>query len=181
MIKKQLGLNKHQKAARKAGEARVSGEEIEELLVLSCSTDPAERAVAAQFMCPCHVRRRVDAVWDALFRMMEDPDVRVRRNAWHTLEDGGRPDDPRLDALIERLYPSERDPQVRRFLELFAQQRQAHAEVELRRAAQPINWQRGKCDFCGAIATRVKTDYTSEIVVVGRPSRFGLICEQCTR
>ena len=119
------GRNRHQKAARRPGEERVGGEMVEELLQLSRSPDPAEREHAASFLCPCHVRRRIEKVWDALFRMMEDDDVRVRRAAWHTLEDGGKPDDPRLDRLVDRLSRTETDRRVRSFVDMFSGRRAA--------------------------------------------------------
>ncbi|MBT4979944.1 MAG: hypothetical protein HOM86_21660, partial [Gemmatimonadetes bacterium] len=68
------GLNKHQRAAFKEGEERVGREEIQELLQMSQSEDPADRLQAASFLCPCHVRRRIDEVWEALYRMLEDDD-----------------------------------------------------------------------------------------------------------
>ena len=94
---KTKGLNPHQKAAQKVGERRAGREQIAELLEKSKSEDADDRCEAAENLCPCHVRRRIPEVWDALYRMLEDPDVRVRRAAWHTLEDGGTPDDPALD------------------------------------------------------------------------------------
>ena len=48
--------------------------------------------------------------------MLEDRDVRVRRAAWHTLEDGGRPDDSALDAIIERVAATETDAFVKRMI-----------------------------------------------------------------
>src|SRR5207248_2721971 len=84
-MRKTSGMNRHQKAAHRAGEQRVGREEIEELLERSHSADPEERLTAARYLCPCHVRRRLQPVWDALYRLLEDADVRVRRAAWHTL------------------------------------------------------------------------------------------------
>src|SRR5216683_7458679 len=111
-MRKTLGMNKHQKAVYRVGEPRVGRDEIQDLLRQSGSSDPEERWVAAQFLCPCHVRRRIEAVWEALYRLLEDPDVRVRRAAWHTLEDGGRPDDPALDEILERVLRNDTDRQV---------------------------------------------------------------------
>src|SRR4051794_3393705 len=119
-MRKTLGLNKHQKAVRRVGEPRVGRDQIEELLQQSRSEEPEERLVAAQFLCPCHVRRRLEPVWDALYRLLEDPDVRVRRAAWHTLEDGGHPEDPSLDAILDRALKQETDPQVLRFAQHLA-------------------------------------------------------------
>ena len=82
------GLNKHQRAAFREGEERIGREEIRALLQLSESKDPADRLQAASLLCPCHMRKRIEEVWAALYRMLKDDDVKVRRAAWHTLEDG---------------------------------------------------------------------------------------------
>src|SRR5438552_9707782 len=118
-MRKTLGMNQHQKAVYRVGERRVGRDEIQELLAQSRSADREERLAAAQFLCPCHVRRRIEAVWEALFRLLEDPDVRVRRAAWHTLEDGGRPDDSALDVILDRTLENETDAQVLRFAHHF--------------------------------------------------------------
>src|SRR5439155_18687960 len=114
-MRKTLGMNKHQKAAHRIKEQRIGHEQIAELLEQSSSDDPEERLLAAQYLCPCHVRRRIESVWEALYRLLEDEDLRVRRAAWHTLEDGGRSDDPTLDAILERVMKTDSDPQVQRF------------------------------------------------------------------
>ena len=49
---KTLGRNKHQKAAHRPGEVKVSRAQVGELLELSCSADADERLTAAKFMCP---------------------------------------------------------------------------------------------------------------------------------
>ena len=174
------GRNRHQKAARRPGEERVGREMVEELLQLSRSPDPAEREHAASFLCPCHVRRRIEEVWDALFRMMEDEDVRVRRAAWHTLEDGGKPDDPRLDRLVDRLSRTETDDRVRSFVDMFSGRRRKRAEVEFRLAGRSEFDQRGKCDFCGRDGQRVRRDLETLIPANGT-SRAGLVCQSCVR
>ena len=73
------GLNKHQRSAFKEGEERVGREEIQELLQMSQSEDPTDRLQAASFLCPCHVRKRIDGVWEALYRMLEDDDLKVSK------------------------------------------------------------------------------------------------------
>ena len=177
--KNNKGLNRHQKAAHRPGEKRVGREMIEELLELSHSPDPDDREQAASFLCPCHVRRRIDEVWDALFRMMEDADVRVRRAAWHTLEDGGKPDDPRLDRLIDQLSRNETDRQVRRFVDAFARERRVRADLEFKLAGRSEFDLRGKCDFCGQSGVSVKRDLDT-FIPDNRTNRAGLICESCT-
>jgi len=177
---KKKGLNKHQKIAFKSGEHRVRGPEIERYLELAYSADPKDRLEAADNLCPCHVRRRIDEVWQALYRMMEDEDVRVRRAAWHTLEDGGCPVDPKLDPIFERALDHEKDKQVRRFVEMFARPRlQAKEQMALRKASYSRFSQRGRCDFCGLPNTLVRTDFETEIPDDGNRYRPALICEKC--
>lgn len=177
---KVLGRNKHQKAAHKVGEPRVGREQIEELLELSWSTEPEERRHAAQFLCPCHVRRRVDAVWEALYRMLEDPDVEVRRAAWHTLEDGGKPEDPRLDAILGRTLREETDATVLRFARLFEAPRREKERVTMAAAVRPAPRARGRCDFCGMPNVPVERDLETMIPTADLP-RPALICERCAK
>ncbi|MES4793204.1 MAG: hypothetical protein C4321_09730, partial [Chloroflexota bacterium] len=126
-MRKTFGVNKHRQAAHKVGERRIGANEIPLLLELSRSEEPEERLTAATYMCPCHVRRRVEEIWAALYRLLEDPDPRVRRQAWYTLEDGGRPDDPALEAILERALASEADSSVRSMIERVAGPRQNQA------------------------------------------------------
>ena len=175
---KTKGLNKHQRAAFREGELRVSGEEIWKLVDLSKSDDPADRLVAAENLCPCHVRRRIDEVWDALYRMMEDPVVEVRRAAYHTLEDGGKPDDPKLEAIFDRARESETDKRVLHFLEDFTRGHEKRELVEMKAAMISKYADLGKCDFCGESKVPVRTDYDTEIPD-GGSGRLGLVCESC--
>ena len=174
------GLNKYQRAAFRPGEQRVGREEIQELLQLSRSPDPEDRLQAASFLCPCHVRRSIDEVWKALYRMLEDQDARVRRAAWHTLEDGGKPDDPALDEIIERTLERDTDRQVLNFARLFSQGREKRKQVEFESAAIPEYPERGKCDFCGEQSVPVKRDFATELDM-GGARRFALVCAPCDR
>ncbi len=170
-------LNHHQKAAFRPGEQRVRGDEIERLIALAASDDADDRLEAAENLCPCHLRRRVEDAWQALYRMMEDPDVRVRRAAWHTLEDGGCPTDPALEPIFDRAVDKESDAQVRRFVEMFAvPNRLARARREMARATHSPYQQRGKCDFCAAGDLPVRVEYQTELA-----GRFALICRDCER
>lgn len=54
-MRKTFGMNRHQKAAHKPGERKVSRAEIADLLELSCSAEVDDRLVAAQYLCPCHI------------------------------------------------------------------------------------------------------------------------------
>lgn len=172
------GLNKHQRAAFRLAEERVGREDIQELLQMSRSLDPEDRFQAASFLCPCHVRRRIDEVWEALYRMLEDEDTRVRRAAWHTLEDGGKHDDPALDVIIERTLEGDTDRQVLNFARHFAKGREKRKQVEFEVSAISDYAERGKCDFCGAPDVSVKKDFETELDV-GGGRRLALVCEPC--
>ena len=116
MGRKLKTLNRHQKNAFRAGEHRTRREDVVLYLEMAASDMPEERLEAAENLCPCHVRTSIDAVQDAVYRMLEDEDVRVRRAAWHTFEDGGVPNDPALEAIFARTHKQETDPVVRRFI-----------------------------------------------------------------
>ena len=147
---------------------------------MSRSVDPDERTVAAQYLCPCHVRKRVESVWEALYRMLEDPDVRVRQSAWHTLDDGGWSDNPALDDILDRVSEHETDPQVRRFISKFAAPRRRQRDAALRLAHRTEFRRRAKCDFCGRPNMKVKQDLETSIPD-GQHSRAALTCETCDR
>ena len=176
------GLNRHQRRAFAEGEPRISGDEIWRLVQLSKSQDPADRLEAADNLCPCHVRRRIDEVWEALYRMLEDPDLGVRKAAYHTLTDGGNPDDPDLDDVFERASRNETDRKLQRRIQGFLNDRQARAReregLEQKVATTVSNYAvKGKCDFCGEDRP-VREDYDTQI-----PSNSGkraaLVCEAC--
>src|SRR5207247_9848691 len=179
-MRKTLGMNQHQKAVYRVGERRVGRDEIQELLAQSRSADREERLAAAQFLCPCHVRRRIEAVWEALYRLLEDPDVQVRRAAWHTLEDGGRPDDPALDAILDRTLKNETDPQVLRFARHIAGPRRDRELVTVRVMGRPEPKQRGRCDLCGARSVVVERDLETMIPTEALP-RAAWICQRCAK
>lgn len=180
MARKRKGLNRHQKAVFKRGEHRVRGEEINRLIEMAGSADAVERLHAAENLCPCHVRRRVEDAWGALYRLMQDADVRVRRAAWHTLEDGGCPNDPALMPIFERAVVNEKDSQVRRFVERFAEPALSERDRQeaLREAYTPFQAY-GRCDFCGEKGRPVRTDYETELNGSGGSMRLAQICQQC--
>jgi len=179
---KTKGLNRHQRKARRKGEERISGDEIWRLVELSKSSDPVERLEAADNLCPCHVRRRIDEVWEALYRVLEDPDLKVRRAAFHTLGDGGDEHDPALDAVYARILQNETDPRIRRRVVGIVAQKQASARERsiVQEAAQYAAGdypETGKCDFCGDDG-RVKQDYDTHIPD-GGGARPAYVCERC--
>ncbi|CAN5564357.1 hypothetical protein BH10CHL1_BH10CHL1_07270 [soil metagenome] len=183
-MRKTMGMNKHQKAAHRPGEIKVSREEITELLELSCSSAVEDRLHAAKYLCPCHVQARIPAVWAALFRMMEDPDRRVRQQAWHALEDGGLPSETEAMTRLEQLYHSETDEKVRKFAWMIigkaTTERKEHELVRQNLATRPTPKQRGKCDFCGESNVPVTRELHVTIPTSTLP-RAAWICAPCAQ
>lgn len=181
-MRKTLSKNKHQKAAHRPGEEKVSRAEIDDLLTMSCSVDVEERLLAAKYLCPCHIQARIPAVWEAIFRMMADPEPKVRYAAWHTWEDGGLPNDPAAFETLEQIYHQERDPKVRKFAEFIMgkalAERREREHVELWLAAKSPTKIRGKCDFCGESDVLVVQDLNTTLTSNGS-LRAALICTHC--
>ncbi len=176
--RKLKGMNKYQKKAHRRREDRLRGNEVKYYLELAYSSDPDDRVEAMDNLCPCHVRKRIDAVWVALYKGMIDPDLRVRRAAWHTLDDGGNPNDPRLQSLLEKIAKEETDPRLRqRALDLIAETRKVEEEKEML-LAQKAHTFSGRCDWCGATNVPVSYDYETEFQTNGT-KRFALVCEAC--
>lgn len=181
-MNKKKGMNKHQKAVYRVGERRTGAAEIAELLEMSHSDDPEERLIAAEHLCPCHVRTRIPVVWEALFRMMEDADPRVRHASWHTIEDGGKPSAPEEIATLERICAAETDPKIRRFAEQTLDKvlgpRKAKELAMLKTAHLQAPKQRGKCDFCGRTDVFVERDLET-MIPDGALPRAAWICAAC--
>lgn len=181
-MRKTLGMNKHQKAAHKPGEVKVSREEVAELLQMACSSEAEDRLHAAKYLCPCHVQARIPAVWEALFRMMADEDQRVRHQAWHALEDGGLPSAPEAMARLEQLYNAETDEKVRKFAWMIIgkamMERDERELVRQNLSIKPTPKQRGKCDFCGESNVPVTRDLNTRIPTNSLP-RAAWICNRC--
>jgi hypothetical protein len=180
-MRKTAGLNRHQKAARRPGEGRVGRDELPMLLEQARSADVGDRLTAAEFLCPCHVRRRVEAVWAALYGLMEDPEPRVRRQAWHTRFDGGRPDDPAFDAILDRALAGETDRVVRNYAEQLGAARREKQRVTEHLEARGAPRERGKCDFCARTNVLVFTDYDTPIPAEAGVTRPARICDDCAR
>ena len=172
--------NRHQKAAFRPGEARVSRAQVAELMTLACSSDADARLVAATYLCPCHVRGRTEAIWQAVLALMADADPRVRFAAWHTLEDGGVPGE---DGVLERLATAldgEADPKVRGIALLAIGPLLAERDRrELGRMRRPEFMRKGKCDFCSERDVFVREDFDTRIPTAGL-SRAALICRSCS-
>jgi hypothetical protein len=114
--------------------------------------------------------------------MMADEDRRVRQQAWHTIEDGGKPTNPEDIATLERLCAAEEDPKVRRFAEATLDKvlgpRKAQELARLKTAHILPPKQRGKCDFCGATDVFVERDLQT-MIPNGDLPRAALICANC--
>ena len=173
-----FGMNKYQKKSHRRREDRLRGNEVDYYLSLAYSSNPDERVLAMDNLCPCHVRKRIDAVWVALYKGLVDPHLRVRKAAWHTLEDGGNPNDPRLQPLLEKIVKEETDPKLRQqALDLIAATRKV-AEQQQVLLAQKAHTFSGRCDWCGAANVPVSHDYETEFETNGT-KRFVLVCEAC--
>ena len=171
--------NKFQKRQQRRGEDRLRGDKIDLYLSMAYSDDPEDRVAAMDNLCPCHVRRRIDAVWEALYRGLQDSDINVRRAAWHTLDDGGRPNDPQLQPILEKVAKKETDPKLRqRAIDLIQSVKQVedkHGEL----VGQRADYFRGKCDWCGEANVQVTYDYETEFEGAGGQKRFALMCPDC--
>lgn len=74
--------------ARPAPGTRTSADDIDELLSLAGSDDPATRQLAVANLCTCHVRADDDRVWARLLDLFRaDPDPKVRGGALHAITD----------------------------------------------------------------------------------------------
>ena len=132
-----------------------------------------------EHLCPCHVRRRIDTVWEALYRGLQDSDLKVRQAAWHTLEDGGRPNDPKLQPICEQIAKKETNPKLRqRAIDLIQSAKQV-ADKRKELTGLKAHYFLGKCDWCGEANVKVTYDYDTELETSGSQKRFGLICENC--
>lgn len=160
------------------GEKRVRGDEIWAYVELSKSEDSEDRLEAAKNLCPCQVKRRIDEVLDALYRMMQDPDVAVRRASYFTLEDGGILDDPELRAIYASAWATETDKQVLGFLKEFDVGKDKRERVEMNATVVSKYAVKGKCDFCGETKVSVRADSNTEIPD-GGSRRLVLLCETC--
>ena len=178
MPKKSTGKNRYQKKAHRRREDRLRGDEIEYYLSLAYSDNPDDRALAMENLCPCHVRKRIDAVWVALYKGMVDLDLRVRRAAWHTLDDGGNPNDPRLQPLLQKIAKTETDTTLRQRARNLIKETETIEAHKHELLAQQKHTLSGRCDWCGTSNVSVTYDYETEFETDGT-KRFALVCGVC--
>lgn len=62
--------------------------EIDGLVALTYDRDPRVRRTAVTHLCPCHVKRNHEPVWQRMVAMATDPDPKVRNWVLHVLTDG---------------------------------------------------------------------------------------------
>ena len=108
----------------------------------------------------------------ALQKLMRDPDVKVRRQAWHTLEDGGPT--PEAKQVADEICDSETDPRVRSVIRQFFGFVASHSLQPTPRSFK----HRGKCDFCGRSDIAVADRYDIDIPD-GSGTRAAKICDAC--
>ncbi|RYG22967.1 HEAT repeat domain-containing protein [bacterium] len=170
-------MNCSRKYRQRDGEQKVCRSDVDELIRLSRSEDDADRLVAAELLCPCHVRAKVPDAWAALFRLMEDSHPKVRFAAWHTLEDGGDLSDPAVEPIAERVLQYGQNAFVRK-MALQVAQRARDRTAHLQASSVLSVKKRGKCDFCGGTNVLVEPDYTTT-VGAGDNARAALTCSAC--
>jgi hypothetical protein len=80
-------------------------DEIPALLARTRDDDPAVRREALRHLCPCHVKRNHEQVWNRAVAMAVDPDPKVRDTVLHILTDGSpRAREPEVVRVLEQMH-----------------------------------------------------------------------------
>jgi hypothetical protein len=88
--------------------------DIDSFLTMTYDLDPRVRLAAVTHLCPCHVKRNHEPVWERLVAMAADPDARVRNWVLHVLTDGSpRSRQAQVVRALEHLR-DDPDPKIRR-------------------------------------------------------------------
>ena len=172
--------NGFQRRQFQRGERRLRGDEVKHYLALADSDNPKERLEAMQNLWPCHVRKRIDAAWDALYCGLQDSDLKVRQAAWHTLEEnhGGRRDDPKLYPIMVEIAETEVDPKLRQSANSIIKKVQTVEEKKQDLLGQRHHYFTGKCDWCGDSTAKVCQLYDSKLEIEGTV-RLAQVCDDC--
>jgi hypothetical protein len=104
--------------------AKLDRAEIDVWLALTASADAKNRCDAVLHLCPCHIQGEAPEVWNRLFAMVTDPDVKVRSNLLHVLADGSPK--AREGEVLQALESLHNEPDLklrRRVRQLLAQYR----------------------------------------------------------
>jgi len=87
---------------------------VEDFLANTRSEDPKVRKLYLRELCPCHVKRDVDVVWDRIIDMVDDPSPDVRYQVMHNLCDGSPASrESEVVAALEKMH-NDPDKKVRR-------------------------------------------------------------------
>lgn len=87
---------------------------VDALLNLTYSPESGVRKDALHELCPCRLKANYGRVWDRIFEMVDDSDVKVRAQVFHTLADGSpRSREEEVVRAIERMK-NDPDPKLRR-------------------------------------------------------------------
>ena len=89
-------------------------DEINGLLLQTRDCEPRVRLRAVVHLCPCHVKRNNEQVWERFLSMAGDSDPKVRRAVLHGLTDGSpRSLKPKVVQVLEGMH-GDPDQKVRR-------------------------------------------------------------------
>lgn len=89
-------------------------EDIDEIIEFTKHKDNEVRLAAVKQLCPCKVRKDIDAFWDRVFEMVEDEDARIRYQILHTMCDGSPPHvESRVAEALEK-FNQDSDKEIRR-------------------------------------------------------------------